>query len=74
MELTVSQVRERLFNKEMLGLLVQDYEMGMAYDEESNGFFELSDEEKASRIAKHIKNHLDVALYNNVLNIVKEDK
>ena len=74
MELTVNQVREKLFNKEMLGLLVQDYEMGMAYDEEHNGFFELSDEEKADRIAKHINNHLDVALYNNVLAIVKEDK
>lgn len=74
MEITISEVRKNLFNRKFLELLVQDYQMGMALDEEQNGFFNLPLEEQADRISKHIKNHLDVALFNDVLSILKEDK
>ena len=74
MELTINQVRQLLFNRQMLELLVQDYQMGMALDEEQNNFFSLPLDERANRIAKHIKNNLDEALFENILKILKEDK
>ena len=74
MEITINEARKNLFNRAFLKLLVQDYQMGMALDEEQNGFFGLSLEEQASRISKHIKNNLDDALYENVLSVLQEDK
>lgn len=74
MEITINEARKNLFNRAFLKLLVQDYQMGMALDEEQNGFFGLSLEEQANRISKHIKNNLDDALYENVLSVLKEDK
>ena len=74
MEITINEARKNLFNKIFLKLLVQDYQMGMALDEEQNGFFGLPLEEQAKRISRHIQNNLDEALYDNVLSILKEDK
>ena len=74
MEVTISEVRKNLFNRIFLEMLVQDYQMGMALDEEQNDFFSLPLEKQADRIAKHIQNHLDVALYNEVLKILEEDR
>lgn len=72
--ITIDEARKNLFNKVFLELLVQDYQMGMALDEEQNGFFSLPLEEQAKRISRHIQNNLDEALYDNVLSVLKEDK
>lgn len=77
MELTVAQVREKLFNKQMLELLVTDFESGYAASSmaglESSDYFSKSVEERADLIAKHIQDHIGVALYNNVKEILKEE-
>lgn len=74
--LTVSEVRSKLFNKEMLELLVLDYESGYAYtsmdSKECEDYFKKSIDERANQIAVYIQNHLGVALYNKVKEILEE--
>ena len=78
MELTIAQVREKLFNKQMLELLVEDFESGYAMSSmdslESSDYFNKTVDERADLIAKHIQDHIGVALYNNVKEILKENK
>lgn len=75
--LTISEVRDRLFNKEMLKLLVEDFEAGYAMSSmdslESADYFNKSIDKRADMISKHIQNHLETTLCNNIKEILKED-
>lgn len=74
MEITKQQCKEMAFNHKMIDLLVEDYEYGMAMDEEQNGFFEQTDEAKAKEITGFIQRYLADTLYEQVLEIIKNDK
>lgn len=78
MKLTISEVKERLFNKEMLELLIQDYEAGYAMSSmdsaESADYFNKSLEERASMLVSYILKDIKSVLYNGIKDILKEEK
>ena len=63
-----------LINNTYLELLVDDYRMGMALDEEQNSFFGLSDEEQAQRISSFLNQIVKEQLKEKVLEYLKKEK
>lgn len=54
-EITAEQAFDALYNRQMLKLIITDYQMGMALDEEQNGFFTAPTNVQAALIADFIE-------------------
>ena len=65
--MTLNEVKENLYNRTMLHLLIGDYETGMAYAEDSEpsaskSYFKQSSDERVKEIAEHIQRITKFAL------------
>lgn len=76
MQKTISRdtAKERIIDNTYLQLLIDDYQYGMAMDDEHNGFFELPDEKKAEMISKFIEEIIHIQLKERVLEYLKKEK
>ena len=77
MELTINQVKDKLLKRQMLSLLVDDYEYGMAMDSfesRDNNYFQEPLEDRAKDIAKHIEHIMHNTLEWQILDILKDNE
>lgn len=73
-EMTINQVKDQLYDKTMLRLLVEDYETGKAIAEyDDPKWFEYSNDVKAVEIAEHIQHIMGGILIDKVKEILEAE-